>query len=116
MPTVGVNRDKLFEKLGKVYTDEEFDHLCFEYGIELDDVTSEKEMLRKELASAMAKGGDNKLAAEAAAASEEVIYKIDIPANRYDMLCVEGIARALNIFRGTQAAPEYRLADMSGEG
>ena len=45
-------------------------------------------MLRKELASAMAKGGDNKLAAEAAAASEEVIYKIDIPANRYDMLCV----------------------------
>ncbi|PNW74324.1 hypothetical protein CHLRE_13g603900v5 [Chlamydomonas reinhardtii] len=115
MPTVGVNRDKLFEKLGKVYTDEEFDHLCFEYGIELDDVTSEKEMLRKELASAMAKGGDNKLAAEAAAASEEVIYKIDIPANRYDMLCVEGIARALNIFRGTQAAPEYRLADMSGK-
>ncbi|KAG2429166.1 hypothetical protein HYH02_014101 [Chlamydomonas schloesseri] len=115
MPTVGVNRDKLFEKLGRVYTDEEFDQLCFEYGIELDDVTSEKEMLRKELASAMAKGGDNKLAAEAAAASEEVIYKIDIPANRYDMLCVEGIARALNIFRGTQKAPEYRLADMAGK-
>ncbi|KAG2427283.1 hypothetical protein HXX76_012479 [Chlamydomonas incerta] len=115
MPTVGVNRDKLFEKLGRVYTDEEFDQLCFEYGIELDDVTSEKEMLRKELASAVAKGGDNRLAAEAAAASEEVIYKIDIPANRYDMLCVEGIARALNIFRGTQPAPEYRLADMAGK-
>ncbi|KXZ43211.1 hypothetical protein GPECTOR_97g749 [Gonium pectorale] len=112
MPTVGVNRDKLFEKLGRVYTDEEFDQLCFEYGIELDDVTSEKEMLRKELASAVAKGGD--AAAEAAAASEEVIYKIDIPANRYDMLCVEGIARALNIFRGTQASPEYRMADMAG--
>ncbi|GLC71953.1 hypothetical protein PLESTF_001188500 [Pleodorina starrii] len=115
MPTVGVNRDKLFEKLGKVYTDEEFDHLCFEYGVELDDVTSEKEMLRKELASIVAKGGDAKLAAEEAAASEEVIYKIDIPANRYDMLCVEGIARALNIFRGTQSAPKYRLADMTGK-
>ncbi|GIL98739.1 hypothetical protein Vretimale_4107 [Volvox reticuliferus] len=115
MPTVGVNRDKLFEKLGKVYTDEEFDQLCFEYGIELDDVTSEKEMLRKELASTVAKGGDSKLTAEAAAASEEVIYKIDIPANRYDMLCVEGIARALNIFRGTQSSPQYRLADMTGK-
>lgn len=114
MPTVGVNRDKLFEKLGRVYTDEEFDHLCFEYGIELDDVTSEKEMLRKELAASVAKE-DSKAAAEAAAASEEVIYKIDIPANRYDMLCVEGIARALNIFRGTQAAPKYRLADMTGK-
>ncbi len=45
----------------------------------------------------------------------QVIYKIDIPANRYDMLCLEGIARALNIFRGRQAPPQYRLADMSGE-
>ncbi|KAG2482402.1 hypothetical protein HYH03_018663 [Edaphochlamys debaryana] len=115
MPTVGVNRDKLFEKLGRVYTDEEFDQLCFDYGIELDDVTSEKEMLRKELASQAAKGAETKLAAEAAAASEEVIYKIDIPANRYDMLCVEGIARALNIFRGTQPAPTYKLADMAGK-
>ncbi len=26
----------------------------------------------------------------------------------------QGIARALNIFRGTQAAPKYRLADMTG--
>jgi phenylalanyl-tRNA synthetase beta chain len=43
-----------------------------------------------------------------------VIYKIDIPANRYDMLCLEGIARALNIFKGRVAAPHYRLADMRG--
>lgn len=44
----------------------------------------------------------------------QVIYKIDIPANRYDMLCLEGIARALNIFLGREAPPAYRLADMSG--
>jgi len=43
-----------------------------------------------------------------------VIYKIDIPANRYDMLCLEGIARALNIFLGREAPPAYRLADMAG--
>ena len=30
--------------------------------------------------------------------SEEVIYKIDIPANRYDLLCLEGLAPALLIF------------------
>lgn len=46
----------------------------------------------------------------AAAASEEVIYKIDIPANRYDMLCLEGIARALNIFREHTAAPKYTVS------
>ncbi|EDS31643.1 phenylalanyl-tRNA synthetase beta chain [Culex quinquefasciatus] len=26
-------------------------------------------------------------------ASENVIYRIDIPANRYDLLCLEGLAR-----------------------
>lgn len=38
MPTVSVVRDRLFEKLGRSYTDDEFQDLCFEYGIELDDV------------------------------------------------------------------------------
>jgi hypothetical protein len=38
MPTVGVGRDLLFAKMGRKYTDEEFEDLCFEYGIELDDV------------------------------------------------------------------------------
>jgi hypothetical protein len=45
---------------------------------------------------------------------KQVIYKIDIPANRYDMLCLEGIARALNIFKGRTPPPHYRLADMRG--
>ena len=30
MPTVNVSRDRLFEALGKTYTDSEFDELCFE--------------------------------------------------------------------------------------
>lgn len=66
MPVVGVNRDRLFRALGEEYSElympviwrsyffmlwelisislasfaaeEEFDELCFEYGIELDDV------------------------------------------------------------------------------
>lgn len=58
-------------------------------------------MLRKELAVS---------ASSLSSASEEVIYKIDIPANRYDMLCLEGIARALNIFRGRVSTPTYTLA------
>lgn len=35
--------------------------------------------------------------------------KIEIPANRYDLLCFEGIALMLNIFRGTTSPPDYRL-------
>ena len=68
--------------------------------------TSEKEMIQKE------HGGKS---AAAGSASEEVLYKIDIPANRYDMLCLEGISRALNIFARRIPRVEYRLADMTGE-
>ena len=37
-----LNRDRLFAALGKTYTEEEFDELWFEFGIELDEVTSEE--------------------------------------------------------------------------
>ena len=40
MPTLAVERDVLFNHLGRTYTDEEFDELCFEFGVELDEITS----------------------------------------------------------------------------
>ena len=82
--------------------DEEFDELCFAYGIELDDVTSEGLMKRKEL------GLDTDAPLDAS--DEDIIYKIDIPANRYDMLCVEGVARALNVFRQKIPPPTFTLS------
>lgn len=32
--------------------------------------------------------------------SEDVIYRIEIPANRYDLLCLEGLVVSLNVFLG----------------
>ena len=43
--------------------------------------------------------------------NDAVIYKIDIPANRYDLLCLEGIARALNIFRGQRSTPVFQTVE-----
>lgn len=60
-------------------------------------------MLRKEQAS------KTDASEELETASEEIIYKIDIPANRYDMLCLEGIAQALNVFRQRSSPPVYKL-------
>ena len=68
--------------------------------------TSEKKMKLKEL---------NKEAAEAQDIEDDIIYRIDIPANRYDMLCLEGIARALNIFQGRLETVQYRVAEMQGK-
>ena len=63
MPTISVSRELLRDALEERYTDEEFDEVCFAFGIELDDVVE----------------GD----------AGGVTYKIDIPANR----CVGAEAR-----------------------
>lgn len=101
MPIISVGRDRLFKALGKTYSQEQFEELCFDFGIELDDVTTEKAILRKE-----------KHLDEEASEDEEVIYKIEIPANRYDLLCLEGLAQALRIFLGKDEVPNYKVLDL----
>jgi len=104
MPTLSVKRSLLNAALGRNYSDEEFDELCFEYGVELDDVTSEREEYEKSLPP-----GAVADPVELSARSAEVVYKIDLPANRYDLLCIEGLSRALRIFSGDDAeAPVVR--------
>ncbi|EFN85934.1 phenylalanine--tRNA ligase beta subunit [Harpegnathos saltator] len=97
MPTIGVKRDLLFKALGKTYSDEEFQELCFQFGLELDEVTTEKQMIARE------QGYEKDIDA-----SEEVIYKIDIPANRYDLLCLESLSIGLLIFLNKISIPCYK--------
>ncbi|KAK1162476.1 phenylalanine--tRNA ligase beta subunit-like [Acipenser oxyrinchus oxyrinchus] len=105
MPTVSVKRDLLFESLGREYTDEEFDELCFEFGLELDEITSEKDIISKEQGDVKAEG-----------ASDVILYKIDVPANRYDLLCLEGLVRGLQVFKERTEAPRYtRVNPADGE-
>ncbi|XP_029571537.1 phenylalanine--tRNA ligase beta subunit-like [Salmo trutta] len=105
MPTVSVKRDLLFHALGRTYTDEEFDELCFEFGLELDEITSEKDIISREQGNTKAEG-----------ASDVILYKIDVPANRYDLLCLEGLVRGLQVFKQKMEAPRYRrVSPASGE-
>ncbi|KAG8852372.1 phenylalanine--tRNA ligase subunit beta [Tulasnella sp. 330] len=98
MPTVAVDKEDLYQRLGKVYTTEEFDHLCFEFGIELDDDTT----------------AEVEEAARNGQPTERPQLKIEIPANRYDLLCIEGIARALRVFLQKDKTPAYRLVFPTG--
>ncbi|RDX55682.1 phenylalanyl-tRNA synthetase [Lentinus brumalis] len=94
MPTVACDKEELFKRLGRVYSAEEFDHLLFEFGLELDeDTTAEVEEAKKKGLPA-----------------ERPQLKIEIPANRYDLLCIEGIARAIRCFLGLDKPPQYKLA------
>ena len=94
MPTISLGRDKLFSHIGKSFTDQDFDELCFSFGIELDDITSERQS-----SATMSHQG----------LSEEVIYKIEIPANRCDLLCLEGLSRALRVFLGLESIAPFEL-------
>ncbi|KAG6090066.1 hypothetical protein E4U13_003868 [Claviceps humidiphila] len=93
MPTISVDKYKLFEALGKKFTKEEFEDLCFDYGIELDEDTEDQERPIV----------DGK--------QEPPQLKIEIGANRYDMLCFEGIALNLNIFLGNMKPPNFRVVE-----
>ncbi|KAH7360609.1 hypothetical protein BKA65DRAFT_473754 [Rhexocercosporidium sp. MPI-PUGE-AT-0058] len=98
MPTISVDKAELYKALGQEYTTAEFEELCFEFGIELDEDTSNSERPIVNGKQAPAE------------------LKIEIPANRYDMLCFEGIALMLNIFREKTPLPNYRLvAPKSGK-
>ncbi|RYP71679.1 hypothetical protein DL771_004630 [Monosporascus sp. 5C6A] len=98
MPTISVDKYDLFDALGRKYTTEEFEELCFEFGIELDEDTENEERPVVD------------------GRQEPPQLKIEIPANRYDMLCFEGISLMLNIFRGKRPTPEFKLVEpVSGE-
>lgn len=49
--------------------------------------------------------------ASAQDASEEVIYRIDIPANRYDLLCLEGLVNGLMVFQKKTNQPKYERVE-----
>lgn len=95
MPTIAVNKADLFKELGRDFTTQEFDDLCFDFGLELDEDTTD---LPRPLDDGV---------------QEPPQLKIEIPANRYDMLCFEGIALNLNIFLERRQLPEFRLKSPS---
>ena len=175
MPTVGIPRDPLFAGLGLdplTFTEEQFEELCFEFGIELDEVEEEEVKgtktrcvplraakpapagivsaahsgstgVRSRLAGAPLKRSPRRLSTRSrcrptGAASPPVdrralctrarplagrrappqraIADAYLAAARYDILCLEGMVRALNVFLGNCPAPEYTLLSPGVQG
>mmetsp|Transcript_16267 Transcript_16267/g.18421 ORF Transcript_16267/g.18421 Transcript_16267/m.18421 type:complete len:617 (-) Transcript_16267:813-2663(-) len=90
MPVISVEKNLLFKTLEVPadFTEKQFDELCFEFGIELDEVLEEE---------------------------GKEIYKIDLPANRYDLLCLEGLTRALRVFENKEPAPTFTVIKPSAD-
>lgn len=45
--------------------------------------------------------------------SKEIVYKIEVAANRYDLLCIEGIAAAFKAYLNLGKAPRYTIKNKS---
>ena len=108
MPTVPLYEDEIQAALGKDINEDSFQDLCFQFGLELDEVTSEYEMYKRER-------GDGFKEQEAAGKSKRVVYKVEVPANRYDLLCYEGLITALKVFKGMEPIPLIRLSGGPGD-
>mmetsp|Transcript_206 Transcript_206/g.214 ORF Transcript_206/g.214 Transcript_206/m.214 type:complete len:115 (-) Transcript_206:1589-1933(-) len=102
MPNVNVLREELFEKIGRRFTEDEFEDLCFDFGVELEHGTAEEMQMNR------VDGDGNTLDI-----SKEYVYKIEVAANRYDLLCVEGIARAFRTYLGSEVPTRYTVKNQS---
>ncbi|TBU16320.1 subunit beta of phenylalanyl-tRNA synthetase [Ordospora colligata] len=71
MPTILAEKESLEEYLEMEIDDESFEKILFEYGLEMDGVVKE---------------------------DGRIMYRIEVPANRYDLLCSEGLCQALKVF------------------
>lgn len=69
MPTITINKKYFHKLLGKSLSDKELDEFCFDYGLEAEEDKDCPEKLR-----------------------------VELPANRYDLLCVEGLAIAFQSY------------------
>lgn len=94
MPVITVPKKEFLERLGKNFTDEELEDIFFDFGLELDKVIDDDVELTKKVTG-------NSVA--------ETLYKIEIAANRYDLLSLEGLVNALRSFLGVSKSPNYKI-------
>uniref|UniRef100_A0A0N4ZX65 Phenylalanine--tRNA ligase beta subunit n=1 Tax=Parastrongyloides trichosuri TaxID=131310 RepID=A0A0N4ZX65_PARTI len=103
MPTISLRKEYLDGALGKVYENDEMSDLLDRFGLELDEMVIEAV---DELDENLMKTGKT---------IDVDIYKIDIPANRYDLLCHEGLVTALKMFLEQSDRVNYKVIDTKND-
>lgn len=82
--------------------DEEFESICFEFGIEVEIGTGEDMNMQR------VDDSGNQIDI-----SKETVYKVEVGANRYDLLCVEGLSQALRAYLGLDKIPRLSIKNQS---
>jgi phenylalanyl-tRNA synthetase beta chain len=102
MPNVNVLKKEFYQALGKEFTDEQFEDLCFQFGVEVEFGNGEEMQMTR-----------NTDDGKAVDISKEQVLKIEVAANRYDLLCLEGITEAFRAYLGISKAPRYTIKNQS---
>lgn len=84
MPTISVKKVEIEKLLQKEFDEKTFNDLLFDFGLEIDDIEKEDGF---------------------------VVYKIEIPANRYDLLCTQGLALALKSYLFNESFVDAEIKD-----
>jgi phenylalanyl-tRNA synthetase beta chain len=98
MPNVLVLKDDLFQFLGRTFTNEEFEDLCFAFGLEIEIGNGTELSLQRILRD----GTSENL-------SQKTIFKLEVAANRYDLLCLEGFTQAIKAYLGIAPIPKLAI-------
>ncbi|OAG31111.1 phenylalanyl-tRNA synthetase beta chain [Nematocida displodere] len=83
MPAITVSKTEFLQGIQKQMTDDEVDSVLFDFGLELDEILAE----------------------------EETKYKIDIPANRYDLLCLKGLVNGVSAYLESKPQKEISIKE-----
>ncbi|KAG5859899.1 phenylalanyl-tRNA synthetase subunit beta [Encephalitozoon hellem] len=84
MPTLVAEKQRIQGQLQMEFGDDQFERILFDFGLELDGVMEEE---------------------------GKTMYKIDIPANRYDLLCTEGLCYALKAFLSIEKYEDIKIEE-----
>ena len=109
MPKINVLKKELFQFIGKEFSkssfsiishiaEEQFEELCFEFGLEVEFGTA----------------GDMNMnrvddSGNAIDISKEMVYCLEVAANRYDLLCLEGAAQSFRSYLGIAPIPRISI-------
>jgi phenylalanyl-tRNA synthetase beta chain len=112
MPTVTVIRDRFLKALDSDLDEAALEQLCFSYGLEVETV--EDEPLSDLLGGQRARSGwsdsiDDVEKYAGPLDQHVACLKIEVPANRPDLLCFEGLVQALRVFRGLDKPAAFLL-------
>ncbi|KAK4523657.1 hypothetical protein GAYE_PCTG71G1553 [Galdieria yellowstonensis] len=105
MPTVTVDRELLMSSLPGIVSDEDVENICYEFGLEVDEICYETWTL-----GSRARSGIQSLVSNEDGKEEEEqhqVFRIEVPANRTDLLSADGIIKALRVFRGFDKPPMF---------